>query len=139
MKRKMETLQGIVTGFNTLQCDGRLINCWENDLDDHKVRKPLNLSSYIKEVVEVKGYLGDDLWKVNPKCVKKYDKGKEASSLDDLMLIRAANSKLIDEKVKKSLGTALGYKWSKKENTKHPCILIFVKKKYPGREFLKKI
>jgi hypothetical protein len=126
MMKKIETFQGIVKGFNTLQCNGKLINCWKNPVEDHGVRRPLDLFQYVDEVVEVEGMLESDLWEA--KFVKKFNKAKEARSLNDLMRIRAVNREAI-EKVNGNLGTALGYKWSRKENTKHPCIIIFVPEK----------
>lgn len=59
------------------------------------------------------------------------DKTREAKSLRDLMQIREDNHTKIDNI--KNRGTALGFKWSRQKNTKHPCIIIFVAgEKDPG-------
>jgi hypothetical protein len=126
MMKEIETFQGIVKGFNTFECNGKLVNCWKNAVEDHGVRRPLDLFQYADEVVEVEGRLESDLWEA--KFVKKFNKAKEARSLNDLMRIRAANRMAI-EKINGNLGTALGYKWAMKKNTKHPCIIIFVSEK----------
>lgn len=124
-------IQGIVKGFNTIQYEGRLVNCWSNPKDSGSIRQASDLSFYIEEVVELEGFLYNDLWETN--FIKKYDRAKEARSLNDLMRIRAVNREVI-EKVNANLGTALGYKWARKENTKHPCVIIFVPKKMKPSE-----
>jgi hypothetical protein len=123
----MDKLQGIVKGFNTVQYNGKLINCWINKVDDHRVRQPLDLFQYMDEVIEIEGKLKNDLWEA--KFIKKFNKANEAKSLNDLLRIRATNIRDLNEKVKDNNGTALGYKWTNKRNTKHPCIMIFVQKK----------
>ncbi len=124
----MDKLQGIVKGFNLIQCQGKLIKCWKNAADATGKRKPLDLTLHEHEVVEVKGLFSGDLWK--SKFIKKYSKSKEAGSLNDLLRIRALKENHMKiEAVNGYLGTALGFKLSRKENTKHPSIIIFVPKK----------
>ncbi len=126
---KRITIRCRVVGFNSLQYKGKIVNCWTNASDSAGARQPLDLSQHEDEVVEVGGTLHTDLWEAQ--FVRKFDKPKEAKSLRDLMQIREDNRGRI--KKAKNLGSALGFKWAMKKNTKRPCVIIFVKKKIkPG-------
>lgn len=118
-------IRSIVVGFNALQHKGKIINCWANASDSAEARQPLNLSQHEDEVVEVGGTLHTDMWDAQFK--RKFDKPKEAKCLKDLLQIREDNRENINKS--KNLGSALGFKWSMKKNTRHPCIIIFVDKK----------
>lgn len=72
--------------------------------------------------------------KESKKNRRLFDKTREAKSLGELMHIREANRERIDKI--KNRGTALGFKLSKQENTKHPCIIIFVADKKDPGEFM---
>lgn len=126
---KKTTIQGIVVGFNSLQYQGKIINTWTSASDSAAARQPLNLAQHEGEVVKISGVLLKDLWETQ--FEGKLDKTKEAGSLRELLQIREDNRGNIAKA--KYRGSALGFKWSMKKNTKHPCIIIFVaKKKNPG-------
>jgi hypothetical protein len=126
---KKATIQGIVVGFNSLQYQGKIINSWTGAADSAAARQPLNLAQHEGEVVKVSGVLFKDLWEAQ--FEGKLDKTKEARSLRELMQIREDNREPIDKT--KNRGSALGFKWAMKKNTKHPCVIIFVAKKMkPG-------
>jgi hypothetical protein len=124
------TIHGIVVGFNSLQYRGKIINCWINASDSASPGQPLNLAQHEGEVVEVSGVLYTDIWEA--KFEKKLDKTKEAKSLRELMRIREDTRETINKS--KNLGSALGFKWAMKKNTKRPCIIIFVDKKEKPEE-----
>jgi hypothetical protein len=94
---------------------------------------PLNLSEYMDRTVTVAGELcGSDIYKAHIVGMEEPAIGgapaQEAKSLNDLLQIRTGNRDKI-EAVNGNLGTALGFKWTNGECTKHPAIIIFVPQK----------
>ncbi len=59
---ELNTLEGEVVGYNVILSDGRKVECWTNSMEAATVPQPLDLKPYKGMVVELCGYLFDDLW-----------------------------------------------------------------------------
>ena len=57
-----ETIQGTVTGPNSIQSGMNTIRCWTNAMQAGVAPQPLDLSTHQGKVVLVKGRLQGDLW-----------------------------------------------------------------------------
>ncbi len=125
-------ITGKVVGLNQIYSGGREITCYRHGMVE-AFHMPLNLMDYMDETMTVAGILrGTTLYRASivsvPERETGMDANKEATSLNDLLRIRAANREQI-EAINGNLGTALGYKWTNGQRTNHPCIMIFVPQK----------
>lgn len=105
------------------------VDCYQHGMVE-AMYLPLNLLEYYGKTITVAGILrGRSLYEARivevPVTEILGDPAKEAKSLKDLLVIRAANRDKI-EAVNANLGTALGFKWTNGQQTEHPCIIIFV-------------
>ncbi len=58
----IETIQGRVTGPNSILYQGRYIDCWTISMQAAVSPQPLDLSPHVGKIVEVNGHLHGDLW-----------------------------------------------------------------------------
>ena len=101
------------------------VDCYQHGMVE-RMYLPLNLLEYYGKTITVAGMLrGRSLYRARivevPLTQALGDPSKEAKSLKDLLVIRAANREKI-EAVNGNLGTALGFKWANGQQTEHPCI-----------------
>ncbi len=102
-------ITGKVVGLNQIYSGGREITCYRHGMVE-AFHMPLNLMDYMDETMTVAGILrGTTLYRASivsvPERETGMDANKEATSLNDLLRIRAANREQI-EAINGNLGTA---------------------------------
>ena len=127
-----QEITGKVIGFNIIEGSDGPIDCYRHGMVEAWYLS-LNLSEYLGRIITVAGELhGRSLYRATIIGVLEIpvdrDPAKEAKSLNDLLIIRAANRDRI-EAVNRNLGTALGFKWTNGQRTDHSCVIIFVPQK----------
>lgn len=130
-----DEITGTVVAFNVIEAAegrSRRISCYRNSKVESSFL-PLNLAEYRGRIITVAGELdGASLYRAQiisvPERTVGKDPAKEATCLNDLLRIREKNRDKI-EKVNGNLGTALGFKWTNREKTEHPCVIVFVPQK----------
>lgn len=127
-----QKIKGKVVSSNIIEGPKGQISCYRHRMNEAYFL-PLSLLEYMGQTITVEGELhGTSLYRAQIVDVEKEKLGgeaaKEAKSLNDLLLIRAANRETI-ERVNGNLGTALGFKWTNNQQTNHPCVIIFVPQK----------
>ncbi|MCK4604537.1 MAG: hypothetical protein KAU41_07560 [Deltaproteobacteria bacterium] len=127
-----QEITGKVLGFNIIEGHDGPVGCYRHGIVEAWYL-PLNLSEYLGRIITVAGELhGRSLYRATiigvPEITVDRDPAKEAKSLNDLLIIRAASRDRI-EAVNRNLGTALGFKWTNGQRTDHSCVIIFVPQK----------
>jgi len=126
-------LNGRVIGSHNFIYGKKKFDCFRSP-NRSEWELPLNLTEHGGKSVGIFGeIIGNKIFNAQILSTQKGPdskptEGQEASSLADLMQIRAANRQTI-EKINGNMGSALGFKWQNGNPTKHPAVLIFVPEK----------